>query len=744
MNDVRSAAADAQRITDRNARIVECQEQIKRLTDELVKLQAESRRERLLASFEFKPDQTWNELTEEERRDKDMVLKAAASGALGTTGQGSFQNRLNRLYTPPPQEMLADRDVVLALVARKDFSREIFNDTFEVPTNVRNEKEVMMAVCAKNSKAFRLASPELRDDPELVITTLKAKEYYSMYQFEFASDRLRGDKAFILDMLAEAGPSKDEFDRSDAYGFLNFINVNFQEEKEIALALLSKCIRFNESVSGNLHDYFSSELKDDKGVMLKFIEADPWTLACCSDRLKGCKDVVQAAVTKNKNAIIHASKTIQDEAHRGRFKDKKSVIASIEKEGLEFEAIPDKMKEDKDILETAIIQHGIDIFRDLPPRVRQSKRLIYAAASSCEPPRDFFDLIPPFWQKDEELAMKLIEADYFDWPEKLLEIQPSLHQSKKSMMAIAGLRLEGLCGRLTEIMVNSPFTDDKEVMMRACQSDTDCIECVSSRLLSDRDFVSDFISKTEDSVILVELSDDFKRNNVDLVVRAIEVHYTYSRPDEMIMGDDGEGTLLSCVWDQKDVVTSCLKKGFNVLEALHYDVPGSPFLDDEEIVTLAVKSKPNEFQYASTRLKSDRDFVLSLLRINIPILDCAERSLIQDDELLLAAISNDAGAIVQCFPRQTDENFAYLVGFALRIRSRLAVFDSFVDTFLAGVSIHRPHVAPALRCHLPLLDRGTETSSGFIRLIAEFAAIPMFGEVRRLRLASSRLRVFGY
>jgi len=84
------------------------------------------------------------------------------------------------------------------------------------------------------------------------------------------------------------------------------------------------------------------------------------------------------------------------------------------------------------------------------------------------------------------------------------------------------------------------------------------------------------------------------------------------------------------------------------------------------------------------------------------------------------------------------------VPYSSRIRSKLALLDTFVEVYLCGISCHRPPAAPAKRCRSPMLDCGPDTSASFKKLIAEFAGIPVSGELHTLRAAASNLKRFGF
>lgn len=85
-----------------------------------------------------------------------------------------------------------------------------------------------------------------------------------------------------------------------------------------------------------------------------------------------------------------------------------------------------------------------------------------------------------------------------------------------------------------------------------------------------------------------------------------------------------------------------------------------------------------------------------------------------------------------------------LVEFSKDVREKLDIANVFIREFLGGIDVVTPHVAPAKRCRLPMLDRGYETSSGFKKLIAQYADIPLGNELTLLRAAATNLEFWGY
>ena len=171
-----------------------------------------------------------------------------------------------------------------------------------------------------------------------------------------------------------------------------------------------------------------------------------------------------------------------------------------------------------------------------------------------------------------------------------------------------------------------------------------------------------------------------------------------------------------------------------------------PFLNDKEIVSLSVRDGPSDFKYASNELRSDRTFVLQLVRATDRILQYADERLRHDDEILIAAICKSEGTIVDCFnilEYQDDKD--YLHALSRRIHEKLQLHNVFMSDFLRGIAVSDQHtVPPRLRSPLPMLNQGAETSTRLKKLIAAYADVPICQSYIEMKATAASLNKFGF
>ena len=139
------------------------------------------RRKLLLSSIEHCSEgdsrlrEIWQKLKPEEQTDKEIIYKFLAcywcshNTLFGYNPWGEHAWDLGEVKLP--QTVLSDPQAVLAFLANKRCS---YGYWLSVPPILRDNKDVMMAICAKFPEALEQASDRLRDDESLF------KPYYSM------------------------------------------------------------------------------------------------------------------------------------------------------------------------------------------------------------------------------------------------------------------------------------------------------------------------------------------------------------------------------------------------------------------------------------------------------------------------------------------------------------------------------------------------------------------------------------
>jgi hypothetical protein len=714
---------DIRQTMARNQEILELK-RLGRRNYRLTELKAQHRRETLLTAFEYDSRGAWFKLTEREKQEKEYVVKALSCG--------TFLNPWNDYHLHYreahfPQQFLEDRDAVLAYVSQKDFQKKFRSSLFEVPESLRDDREVILEVCRKNSKALSVASERLKDDWDVVMAALQEGSSHCLDQFEYVSPRLRRNKDLVRVQMEMA--CRDDEENFNSLDFLKHAELSTKDEKQLALECMNLLkITGNSSIFLN---YCSTALKDDKDVMMRFIEDDSWwMLEYCSERLRACDEVVNAAVSQSSKALRYSLRETDVSSFTVLTNDKDKVVEYLD-EGGSLHGLPNDMKTEPEVILKAI-RKGYIGFDDIPVCFHEQKAYILAAVDA-DPEANIYSRLPNHLQNDQELCIEMMKLGYAGAKDMFDNI-PELYRSRDAILAAIPIDFE----ELDQVVARCPFHDDNEVMLEACLRDSLCLELLSDRLISDNDFMRDLILKSSCCAPLLHTSDDFHIQNIDVVAKVIkrcDLH------ESILLLDDGQ--LADDVWNNRLVVLEAIKKGWKVLDKVE---PGSPLLEDAELVRLAIKEcGPSELRYASLTLRNDHDFIHSVANISGQALYHAPDWALQDDDILTTAIANDPCTILACFDGLgVDEDFETVVELASRVRARLELHDTFVRVFLCGIAIVTAHQSPATRCYLPRLDKGFETTITFKKSIAEYLGVPMKEEIHRLRVASTNLSKFGY
>ena len=143
------------------------------------------------------PVHNWKQAPDRYQTDKKFVLEVIEKAS-----KLPPKSDLERLF---PQSLRFDRDIVLAFCRRDDFE-EIYHDRhLFVPGCLTNDKEVMMAYCAKIPRQLQECSETLIDDRDVVLTAVRR----CGLELQYASHRLQQDEAVIRLACAYDGRALD-------------------------------------------------------------------------------------------------------------------------------------------------------------------------------------------------------------------------------------------------------------------------------------------------------------------------------------------------------------------------------------------------------------------------------------------------------------------------------------------------------------------------------------------------------
>jgi hypothetical protein len=708
-----------------------------------------------------------NILTDVERNSSPIVYKlleyATSHDIFGSDPwKEDSYNRLDDL----PDKFIHDVKAFIAFTKDNGFCRK-FGVYYKVPEQFRDNSDTMKAASSVLPTSLRDASHRVRDDEDTVFAVCGAHDdgWGFMEAIQFASDRLKSNKQFIAKCLVETSKrwkkDKGSSGLDDVYDWLRYGYIFKGHEDDKGWSNVSNgnftvrdmsdflnLVPHNQMVDVALH--YPKEFFDDEDAileLLKKIEGPTGRASIfgrCSKNVSSSKEVRDLI---DPNDVQRIEKDVDSEIA--------DVVNQISTGQIKrFDAIPEAYRIVGDVLSQAVQSGWFDSKDDCMAFITSIKEAKDVWEERHElwweeyenNSFELYSLLPERLQTDEEICLELLESGYPRY-EAMLEKVPSLYRSKQAVEAMLHI-LDSEIDRQpeeTDFIRRSPFRGDKELMVDACNVESDNINLVREELFEDRDFV-ERVSHPE---AIARSSAEFQLNNPDLVEAAID-KLSHSSLDCEYWFEDTPPE----VWSVRSVVMAWVtrEKGWRhgenrcILKLLYSIDEAHPFLNDKEIVSLSASDGPSDFKYASNELRSDRTFVLQLVRENDRILQYAEEDLWYDDEILIAAICKSEGTIVDCFDiLKYQDDKKHLHALSCRIQEKLQLHDVFMRDFLRGIAVSDQHtVPPRLRSPLPMLNQGAETSTRPKKLIAAYADIPICQSYIEMKATAASLNKFGF
>ena len=179
---------------------------------------------------------------------------------------------LRNLRVKNLSDLLYNEDVKVNI---KYKSVESFNF---ISNKLKNNKDFMLqAIEEKDSWCSQYASDELKNDKEFMLQVIKT----DLNALQYASDELKADKEFMLEVIENSKlDSKNETDKEKKDKSINLVKT---------IETGCWCLKYTS-------EEFRNKLKNDKELLLKYINIDYNTLKYASDELKNDKEFMIKAI----------------------------------------------------------------------------------------------------------------------------------------------------------------------------------------------------------------------------------------------------------------------------------------------------------------------------------------------------------------------------------------------------------------------------------------------------------------
>jgi hypothetical protein len=202
--------------------------------------------------------------------------------------------------------------------------------------NLLQNFEFMLKVVKQNGLALQWASPELKNDKALALAAVKQNGY----ALHYASEPLQDDREVVEVAIANGRgiigtheEDEEEFEKQRS-GVLGATSPALRNDRQIVLAALAK----NKAAV----EFASDELKDDWQFMLEVVKINFYSLHEASNRLKADPNFIFAAMKINTSSFLYASEGLKD--------NPTFILAAMKIHSYAISDASDRLKNDPDFM----------------------------------------------------------------------------------------------------------------------------------------------------------------------------------------------------------------------------------------------------------------------------------------------------------------------------------------------------------------------------------------------------------
>lgn len=489
-----------------------------------------------------------------------------------------------------------------------EYSKSLFK---KADKSLKKDKEFVIKVLKKEPRALEFVDKSLLKDREVILTAIRQEGWL----LRFADINLKADRELVkialesngrlseIDLSLRDDPeilkiAKDMMLSNQDGHYLRFAGNHLNNDKDIVLrAVTENWVEL---------EYAGQQAKDNKEIVLTAITSGGSALEYASPRLKGDKSIVMTAIKNRSSAVRFANKTLTKDKEVALAvlrlgdnleyldvsikRDKHFVLMAVSQNGdaLKYAAPP--LQDDRDVVLAAINKSGIETLKYASERLKKDKAIVRAAL-----------------KKSSEYNFKFVDK--------------SLRRDKEIILfAIKN----GLSAESVKLYVDVDLQKDQDIFSAIIKKDTAAIQFASDSLKKDKVFI------------------------LGLINRHVIESYSSSPPPILKYIDD------SLKNDREIVLSSVHQSAMITFEQLNYtssyqwlenssiiEYANTRFRKDKEII---LAGTPGAFQFADDTLKSDKEFVLSVVKKDGYSVKYASKELRNDIDVIKAVLQDWDGA----------------------------------------------------------------------------------------------------
>lgn len=337
-----------------------------------------------------------------------------------------------------PSEYLEDRFFV-SKILKYEFCLDK-NDFPSIPKKFLNDKSLAMEVMKENYDSLYYFSDEIQNDRDVILTGMDSildpidfQFYYyrTRYYFPDREYRKKYMKIFNTDEEFALMFWKHSYFYKD---ILEYISPIFLNDRNFIIKALS--------LNGQFFKEISDKYSDDREVVIAAVSNFGKALEYVSDKLKKDKEVCITALLNASFASLYIDESLKNDRdiclaqlrgsgfwgindeYRGlsdNYKcDEEFIITALEKNFSVFYSMPDKVKNDKNLIKKALMNPNIksNIYKYLSNELKVDKDIALMAVKKSSALYGYS--MPEEIRKDSEIALEVIrqtgDAHWFDIP----------------------------------------------------------------------------------------------------------------------------------------------------------------------------------------------------------------------------------------------------------------------------------------------------------------------------------------
>ena len=582
-------------------------------------------------------------VSDELKNDRSFALALAKSIGQSISDfrrNSPFNWWVNQLICPPLSY------ISLELKSSKEFilsALEYCEDIIEYAApELKGDPEIILAAVEKNGELLRFASAELRDDTQIVYSAIES----STYALRYASKRFWNDTQLVQRAVNDRQVVLRAVERTGTA--LKYASIELRNDRDIVLSAAQK--------DGTALEYASEELRNDRDIVLAAVQKKGEALKYASAELRNDRDVVLAAVHEEGKALKYASTDLRNDpnivlsaktfkfASLELLNDRQFMLAAVQKKGEALKYASAELRKDREIVLAAVQKEG-NALKYASPELQNDRGIVLAAVHKNEGALRYAS---DELRNDREVGLASVHAYGY----ALDYLSPELRNDRYFMLA--AVQKEG-----NALEYASPeLRNDKEFILAAVQSNVkdisifyedSCLKYASKALQNDKEFVLKLVQidwrvfqhvsaelRDDPQMVLAatkKCSFNFRwasnrlLNNKEFVLSGVNIYW---------------GVLKYAtrkIQSNIEVVATALGKSLKAFE--YVNIPKS----DRDYMLALIKMQALGLKFAAEELRKDKEIVLTAVTQNGKALKFASAELQKDKEVVLAAVNQNGKAL---------------------------------------------------------------------------------------------------